>query len=99
MPIVRKTWKTESRIDWGQDLEENEFPGRDAIRMGALLRIADATELMAKNHQALINERDQYQKWYHEAREMRDRAYRQVQSLRGVITRLKKNHGKYHKPK
>lgn len=43
------------------------FPSRlDALRTGAFLRIADATEKMALNYDTLIRERDQYKKWYAE---------------------------------
>lgn len=96
MPIVRKNWKEQSRIDWGNDMEESLFPGREAIQLGAILRIADAMEAMAKNHTSLVEEKERYRKWYQEEREMRAQAYRTVTRLRGVITRLKKNKGKYH---
>lgn len=96
MALVRKNWKEQSRIDWGQDLGEHEFPGREAIQLGAILRIADAMEAMAKSHTGLVEEKERYRKWYIDEREQKHRQYRMVSRLHGVITRLKKNKGKYH---
>lgn len=36
----------------------------EEIRSGSLQRIADATELMARNHAELVAERDRYKRWF-----------------------------------
>ena len=58
------------------------------INAGSLQRIADATELMAKRHQELVNERDTFKrsKDYWEARHAD--LERSNRSLRGQITKL-----------
>lgn len=65
-------------------------PTFDAISAGALQRIADATETMAKRYQELIDERDRYKEMYHRALSRRIGRDRQIAALRGVITKLKK---------
>ena len=62
----------------------------DQIKLGAVLRIADACEVMAKRHTELIAERDKFERWYKERNKEIDRLYRVIRSLRGVITRMKK---------
>lgn len=65
-------------------------PTDERINVGSLQRIADACELMARNHALLVNERDMYKRWHEDAIRQRDHAYRRVNSLKGVVTRLKK---------
>ena len=78
------TMRESSRGHWNsQDTIED-------INCGSLQRIADATELMAKNYQSLINDRDNYQKWYRERGERIDGLNRKISALRGQITKLKK---------
>lgn len=60
------------------------------LNLGCLLRIADATELMAKRYQDLIDDRDRARRLYASAVGERDRVYRSRASLRGQITKLKK---------
>jgi len=59
-----KSFKDESRAKWGKILCEKQQLSNDDIELGAILRIADASEAMAKNHQQLIDERDRYKRWY-----------------------------------
>jgi hypothetical protein len=66
------------------------FPTEGEIQTGALQRIADATELMAKNHKQLVNDRDLYEKWFRAERAARLHRDNQIRSLRGVITKLRK---------
>ncbi|AVF41537.1 hypothetical protein AL486_18920 [Pandoraea apista] len=58
--------------------------------MGSLLRIADASEAMAKNHVQLQRDRDMYFNWYEREYEKRLKLERQINALRGVITKMKK---------
>ena len=83
-----KSYRKESRTDWGAETDQN--ISREQIELGALLRIADATELMCKDREKL--ERD-----YKYMRESRGayRAALEVErrrsaALRGVITKMKK---------
>lgn len=62
----------------------------DALRTGALQRIADALEVMSKNYAMLVAERDRYERWYQETLEAQRAAERSNAALRGVITRLKR---------
>lgn len=83
-----KNYRDESRRNWGRTTEgELEH---DDLSFGALLRIADAAELMAQNHATLLQERDNYQRWYREEKEKKCALERRVNSLRGAITLLKK---------
>jgi hypothetical protein len=61
------------------------------INAGSLQRIADATELMAKNYLQLQSDRDLYKRWYNESSAQKAKLYRQISALRGVITKLKNN--------
>jgi hypothetical protein len=85
---MAKTFKDLSREDW----EPSALLARsmEAINTGALQRIADATEVMAKNYQQLIDERNRYKEYYLETRAERDKLYRRISALQGVITRLKR---------
>jgi hypothetical protein len=79
----------------GQELKEmskeTHFVDRslDAVKAGSLQRIANATELMAKNYSNLIDERDRYKRWYEDAHLREDSANRRIVALKGVITRIK----------
>lgn len=88
--IVRKTYKAESRKDYGCDRDENDGIGLDGLKTGCLMRIADATEVMAKRYQDLIDERDRYKRWHKELEERWCKAVLRIAALKGVITKLKK---------
>jgi len=62
----------------------------EAIGAGSLQRIADATELMAKNYLQLQTDRELYKRWYNESKAQKEKLYRQISALKGVITKLKK---------
>lgn len=81
-----------SRINWGKTMPDgaDSNPDRDAIELGCLLRIADATEAMAKNHVKLIDERDYLSRRNNEQHDTIARLERQRAALRGQVTRLKK---------
>jgi len=83
-----KAYKDQSKRDWGQDVSGELC--LEQIRTGAILRIADALEIMSRNHATLLEERDRYKNMYNTERELKHRAYRVQSALRGVITKLKK---------
>ena len=60
------------------------------IKESILLRIAEATELMAQNHKELVRDRDDYQRWYRKEHEKVSGLKMQIIGLKGYITRLKK---------
>ena len=81
----RKSYREGSRIDWGSE----QYNCPDQIKLGCLLRIADATEKMAQSHSSLIGERDRYKKWYEEGKQRNSHLRNVIGGLRGTITRLK----------
>lgn len=62
----------------------------EEINTGSLQRIADAVEVMSRNHQALIDQRDQLRQWYRDELARRLAADRSRAALRGQITKLRK---------
>lgn len=83
---MAKTFREKSRTDYNNGTDA--VSGED-IQIGCLQRIADATELMAKNYTKLQADLDMYKKWYNESDENRWALERKISSLRGVITKLK----------
>lgn len=81
-----KDYKEESKKSWGT---ESEGVTMEQLNLGAVLRIADATEAMAKNYNELIRERDNYKAWYLSERRDAAKLERSNATLRGHITRLK----------
>lgn len=80
-------YRERSRTNWGSSEEALTL---EQINAGALMRIADASEAMAKNHVALMREREMYERMYRERQATCQRLSRQVSALRGVITKLKR---------
>ena len=91
MSKVFKEYKDESRIGWGSTIEKEGFVGVDRIQIGCLQRIADATELMAKRHQDLVDERDYYKRRYDETTKTNRSLRLRIAALKGVITKLKRH--------
>ena len=84
-----QNYRTATRdVQWGTSQTENLTV--EQINAGSLLRIADATELMAKNHAALVDERDRYLRWYTQEVANGKRLHATIRGLRGTITRMKK---------
>lgn len=72
----RKEWNAERTLE--------------AINAGSLQRIADATEKMAASYDAMRIDRDSWKARYEERRVECSRLALSIRSLRGVITRLKR---------
>ncbi len=85
-----QSYREASKADDGEKVEVGFRVCNDQLKLGAILRIADATEVMAKDHQLLIDERDDYQRWYKDEQRKAERLRKQIAGLRGYITRLKK---------
>ncbi len=61
----------------------------DQINAGSLQRIADATELMAKNYQQLLTDIERYKIYQKENLDQIDSLDRRISAYKAVITRLK----------
>lgn len=85
--MAKKFYKQESRGDWY--LETDTSLPQDKIQLGAILRIADAAEAMAKNYNELIKERDNYKQWYEQAHQRNQALHRRIYALKAWITRWK----------
>ena len=82
-------FRAESRKDWqvtgiGMQLSDAQ------LQIGCLQRIADATELMAKSYQGLINERNEARKSRDYWMDRSDQTDRRLSAAKGQITKLKK---------
>lgn len=87
--------RDESRVNYRV---RGERASTDELRTGALQRIADATEAMAKHHTELIRERDMYARLYDEQCDRAGKLERSNAALRGQITRLRKKLAAAMKP-
>jgi len=65
-------------------------PSSDQIKLGCMLRIADATENMVSKFVDLQKDRDRYRLWYEEGQRSAERMARRIAALRGVITKAKR---------
>lgn len=83
----KKTIREASR---GNYTTKDEVPTWQEVRDGALLRVADAVEKMARRHTDLIDERDRFERYYRQESQRRAMAERRIAALQGVITRMKK---------
>lgn len=61
----------------------------EQINTGCLQRIADSTELMARNYNAILQDLGTYKRWYKEQLDEIETLNRRISSLKGVITKLK----------
>lgn len=66
------------------------LPTLEDLSLSAIMRIADATEVMASNYVKLQNDLDSYKRWYEQRGEMITSRDRTISALRGQITKLKK---------
>jgi len=84
-----KSFKEQSKtVNWGTSQPEG--LNIEQVNCGALLRIADATELMAKNYAELVSERDGLRGRLRDEQINANYRRRQISALRGQITRLRK---------
>lgn len=81
----------QSKIQWGNPIEEDEYPGNERIKLGCLQRIASATEAMAKNHVQLQNDYNYMRESRDRYRDLYEKEAKRSAALRGWITRYKAN--------
>ena len=91
------TYREESKTNYGKDKEilpngNTESATHEQVNVGSLQRIADATELMAKNYSTLVFERNSFENLYKAERVDNERMARRIAALKGVITKLKRWH-------
>lgn len=86
-----QSYREQSRINWGRDVDVGGILSRDEVQHGALLRIADAAEAMAKNHNALLAECDRYERWFKKERDRANRLQKSNAALRGYAKMLKRH--------
>lgn len=60
------------------------------INSGSLQRIADATEIMARNFVQLQNDRDMYKRWYTTEQGTTKKLRRAVSAYQGILNKKKK---------
>lgn len=86
--------KEHSKTNWSRhnaaDPKDEKYPGDESIKLGCLQRIADATEMMAKNHTTLQEDKERYERWYNASAKRCLKLERSAAYLRGVITKMKK---------
>jgi len=75
-----------SELNWQIPYEKSNMYLKESI----LLRIAEATELMAQDHKDLVRDRDDYERWYREENKKVHILEKRVAGLKGYITKLKK---------
>ena len=86
--MTTKLLRDRSRENWV--VGENDSLSLEQINTGCLIRIADASEAMAKEHNRLIQENKWLSEQYRIRGEEIARLERQRGALRGTITRMKK---------
>lgn len=89
---MAKNWRDISRMDWATQTEEDGSNAKEKAKVGALQRIADAVEVIAKDR---INLQDGYD--YQKKEKERYYQYwleeqRRNSALKGVITKLRKKY-------
>lgn len=89
-----KTYREQSKRDWTRDLKEGESFDTEELQLGCLQRIADAAGAMAQNHIQLQKDREWYKEQYSRRGDEILSLHRQISSLKGVITKLKKKQAK-----
>lgn len=84
-------FKDSSRIDWqATGANENGYPGHERLQLGCLMRIADATEAMAKRHTDLIDSLEWHKRRLKQEQDHNTSLQHSIRSLKGQITKLKK---------
>lgn len=86
-----KSFKKESRIDWHATTDkEDTYIGHERIKLGCLMRIADATEAMAKNFTDLQMENIRLAASNKELHAYIAKLQKRIAGYKGAINRMKK---------
>lgn len=84
------SYRDVSRANWGAIIPNGTLPTGEQLQLGAILRIADATERMATNYTQLQADLDRYKR---QLEAEKSRSMKLLHSIRGYksrITELKK---------
>ena len=84
--MAAKSLRDASRTDWVNEY----YAKNENIQLGAILRIADASEKMAQNYTQLINRNEWLKGHCQRLDEQLEAMTRQRTALRGTVTRLKR---------
>lgn len=83
-----KSFREESKSNWGITIDRQ--PTNEEIQLGAILRIANASEKMASNYIKMQQDLEWYRIRCKSLNETIGSRNRQIANLRGQITKLKK---------
>lgn len=87
MAEEKKHYKEESKKNYYSSTGEMT---NEQLQTGALMRIADASEIMAKNNSQLMEDAKYWKERYLGVSKYSDKQSKSISALRGHITRLKK---------
>lgn len=82
------SWRQESKKDYGSDYKHD--INIDNIKTGAVLRIADAVEVMSRRYTDLLDQVESAKRDAEFYRKLYLKMQRRNYALRGVITRMKR---------
>lgn len=87
--MAHRSFKEDSRQPWGYDGDKRTST-LEEVNTGCLQRIADATEVMAKNYLQMQSDLNYYKKRSEDLQKRVESRDNTIKSLKGHITRLKK---------
>jgi len=88
--MATKNYRDESKKNWAKNYNADEAPSHGDLQLGAILRIADATEAIAKNYNQLLSENEYLKKRKKYLEEQNEKLHRSISAYKGQITKLKK---------
>lgn len=92
--MPKYSWKEKSRLDWNTELEKAGDLPIEYITAGCPMRIAGATELMAKNYQQMQKDLERYKELYNIKKGALIDMENENRTLRGVVTRFRNERDK-----
>ncbi len=87
--MAHKSYRDESKKDWVKVQTDNATLSNEELQFGAILRIADATEAMAKNYVQMQSSLDYYKKEYQKQQAEINRLLKSNSAYKGHFRRLK----------
>lgn len=88
-PTVYKDFRKESKTIWGENLPADQYPNRDDLKFGAMLRIADSLEIIAKDKTNLEYWLKHYQEKSVRLEEENVRLANRIRGFQGYIKKIK----------
>lgn len=85
--MSHRGYREASKLDWGVD--QSVTLDREQVHLGAMLRIADATEKMSARYVGLLDEVERLRRCDREQRDAINRLQRSISALKGVVTKMK----------